>query len=204
MLPFHIRREHFGLRGDARHVNHAAFLRGEAQEMRAVAQVVIRLEAGSVRQFVSNHDRSMHPLIVLVKQLVLWPNWGMKTHLIAVAVLLSLAAPLSAQENTPIRDQSLHVAPFVVIATGQSADVLMTMKNFQAGCTEANTGAFGSARPTTARLIGIKVAGVLPAVIVTAFLQKSGHQKAANIIGGLVGGIGFAAAGYNLTVKCGR
>ncbi len=128
----------------------------------------------------------------------------MTKHLATVAVLLSLAAPLSAQENTSIRDTSLHIAPFVLIAAGQSADVLMTMRNFQAGCTEANTGAFGSSRPTTARLIGIKAAGVLPAVVITAFLQKSGHQKAANIIGGLVGGIGFAAAGYNLTVRCGR
>ncbi len=122
----------------------------------------------------------------------------------SVAVLLSLAAPLSAQEKTPIRDSSLHIAPYVFIAAGQSADVLMTMKNFKAGCTEANTGAFGSSKPTTARLVGIKLAGVLPSVILTALLQKTGHQKAANVIGGLAGGIGFAAAGYNLTVRCGR
>ncbi len=128
----------------------------------------------------------------------------MKKTLATVAVLLSLAAPLSAQEKTSIRDTSLHIAPFVVIAAGQSADVLMTMRNFQAGCTEANTGAFGSSKPTTARLVGIKVAGVLPSIILTALLQKTGHQKAANVIGGFAGGIGFAAAGYNLTVKCGR
>lgn len=127
----------------------------------------------------------------------------MNKHLATVAFLLSLAAPLSAQDKS-IRDTSLHIAPFVVIATGQSADVLMTMRGFQAGCTEANTGAFGSSKPTTARLVGIKAAGVLPSVIVTALLQKTGHQKAANVIGGLVGGIGFAAAGYNLSMKCGR
>jgi len=106
-----------------------------------------------------------------------------------------------AQADT-IRDQSLHVAPYVFLATGQTADVLMTMKNFRAGCTEMNRGAFGSSQPTTARLIGIKVAGLLPAVIITALLQKSGHQRAANVVGGMVGAIGFGAAGYNLSVQC--
>jgi hypothetical protein len=65
-----------------------------------------------------------------------------------------------------------------------------------------NRGAYGSSQPTTARLIGIKVAGMLPAVIITALLQKSGHQKAANVVGGMVGAIGFGAAGYNLSVQC--
>lgn len=130
-------------------------------------------------------------------------RWSKRVKIAALLILLSLASPLSAQEKTPIRDSSLHIAPYVFMATGQASDVLMTMHNFKQGCTEANRGAFGSVQPTTARLVGIKALGVLPAVLTTALLQKSGHQKAANIVGLIAGGIGFGAAGYNLTVNCG-
>ncbi len=106
-----------------------------------------------------------------------------------------------AQAET-IRDRSLHLTPYVVVAAGQAADVTMTMRKINEGCVEGNRGAFGSSQPTTARLIGIKAAAVLPSLIAMAVLQKSGHQKAANTIGGLMGGIGFGAAAYNLSVTC--
>jgi len=116
-------------------------------------------------------------------------------------LLLSLASPLSAQEKTP--DTKLHWSPYVFMLAGQAADVVITRHNFSQGCTEANRSAFGSAQPTTARLIAVKAAAVVPTVFFIAMMQKFGHQKAANAIGLLTGGIGFGAAGYNLTVQCG-
>ena len=108
-----------------------------------------------------------------------------------------------AQAET-IRDRSLHIEPFVFMAAGQTADVWITTKNLSQGCTEMNVGAFGSARPSVGRLVAVKALGVLPAVITTVLLQKSGHQKAAKWTGSIAGSIGFGAAAYNLTVHCGR
>ena len=108
-----------------------------------------------------------------------------------------------AQADT-LRDQSLHVAPYLFLAAGQTADVVVTTKNFGQGCTEMNRGVFGSAQPSVGRLVAVKALGVLPAVIVTALLQRSGHQKAANVTAAIGGMVGFGAAGYNLTVHCGR
>lgn len=125
----------------------------------------------------------------------------MKRHLTAIAVLLSLASPLSAQEKAP--DTKLHWSPYVFMLAGQVADISITKRNFSQGCTEANRGAFGSSQPTTARLVAVKAAAVVPTVFFIAMMQKFGHQKAANVIGLLTGGIGFGAAGYNLTVNCG-
>lgn len=125
----------------------------------------------------------------------------MNRHLATVAVLLSLTSPLSAQEKSP--DTRLHWSPYVFMLAGQAADVAITRHNFSQGCSEANRGAFGSTKPTTARLVAVKAAAVVPTVFFIAMMQKFGHQKAANVIGLLTGGIGFGAAGYNLTVNCG-
>jgi len=108
-----------------------------------------------------------------------------------------------AQADT-LRDQSLHVAPYLFLVAGQTADVVVTTKNFGQGCTEMNTTAFGSARPSTARLIGVKAAVLAPSVFGMFVMQKLGHQKAARVLGIIGGSIGFGAGAYNLSVHCGR
>ena len=117
-------------------------------------------------------------------------------------ILGFLLIAATAQAET-IRDRSLHVEPFAFMAAGQAADIWISNKNFGRGCGEMNVGAFGSARPAVGRLIAVKALGVLPAVITTVLLQKSGHQRAATVVGGIAGSIGFGAAAYNLTVHCG-
>ena len=129
-------------------------------------------------------------------------RWGKRAKIAMILLLLSLASPLSAQEKTPIRDASFHAEPFIFMGAGQVADIWITNRNFGHGCTEMNVGAFGSAKPSLARLIGVKAAAMAAPVLIAAIMQKTGHQKAARVTAGLVGGIGFGAAAYNLTVNC--
>ena len=108
-----------------------------------------------------------------------------------------------AQAET-IRDRSLHLEPYVFMAAGQASDVWITEKNFGRGCTEMNAGVFGASQPSVGRLVAVKALGVLPAVVTTFLLQRSGHQRAAKWTGAIVGSVGFSAAAYNLSVHCGR
>lgn len=121
---------------------------------------------------------------------------------VVVAVVVLLASVASAQER-PITDRSLHWQPYVLLLAGQVADVKVTDWNIQRGCGEANVGVFGT-RPSAWKLVKGKAPAVLVAAGLTAILQKTGHQKAANWTGGITGAVGFGAAGYNLTVRCGR
>lgn len=132
----------------------------------------------------------------------------MKTHLATVAVLLSLASPLSAQENTPIRDASIlfygfvEWKPILFLAAGQAADGLTTMRNFSHGCGEANAIGYGQA-PSGARVLLTKGATVATSAAFMIMWQKMGHPTVAKWFGIFGGGLGFGAAGYNLTVNCG-
>ena len=121
-------------------------------------------------------------------------------NLLTLLGFLLIASTVQAET---IRDRSLHVEPFAFIAAGQAADIWITTKNFGQGCSEMNRSVFGAAQPSVGRLIGVKALGVLPAVVTTFLLQKSGHQRAATVVGGIAGSIGFSAAAYNLTVHCG-
>lgn len=117
---------------------------------------------------------------------------------------LSVCLMASVVQAETLRDRSLHVTPYAVLAAGQTADVWSTTRNFSRGCTEANRGVFGSAQPSVGRLVAVKALGMLPSVVVTALLQKAGHQKAANVVGAIGGAVGFGAAGFNLSVDCRR
>lgn len=132
----------------------------------------------------------------------------MKTHLATVAVLLSLASPLSAQEKTPIRDASIlfygsvEWKPIIFMAAGQAADGLSTVHNFSRGCGEANEVAYGQ-NPSVRRVLLTKGATIATTAAFMVMWQKMGHPKVAKWFGVFGGALGFGAAGYNLTVNCG-
>lgn len=115
-----------------------------------------------------------------------------------ILALLFLACAATAQA------EPLHLAPYVVLGAGQAADVWTKRVAMSRGCVEANTYAYRSETPTTARLVGTKLLLVGPVALTAALLDRHGHHRAAAVIATSGGVVGGTIATWNLSIQCGR
>lgn len=126
---------------------------------------------------------------------------------VAGALVWALAS-IPAQAQTPLereappKSSSSLILPTAALAGGAVFDVVSTTRAFERGCLEGNTLLYG-ARPSPARLVGVKAAGTVGVVAFMWFLQKTGHSTLAKVFGYGAGAASATAGVLNTANRCG-
>ncbi len=119
-----------------------------------------------------------------------------RTLLKVVGLCLLFAASAQAQERTP-------AWPYIYSTLGQASDVWTKRVAIGRGCVEANTYAYRTELPSVKRLIATKALMIGPATLTMALFDRSGHHKAARMVGLISGTLGASIATWNLSIDCG-
>lgn len=124
---------------------------------------------------------------------------------VVVAVVVLLATVANAQERDPTVPfpGTINWTPIVFLAAGQMADGATTAYKVSRGCGESNVGVY-TEQPSSGRVLLVKGVTTGAIAVNMAIWQKMGHPKIAKWFGIVGGAVGFGAAGYNMTVRCGR
>lgn len=105
-------------------------------------------------------------------------------------------APAEEPQGAP---KGLGVAPWLALIGGQGADAATTAINYGRGLTESNP-VYGK-HPSLGKVLAVKGAETAGLAALMKMFQKTGHDKAAKVIG-YMGGIGGAIpAVINATAK---
>lgn len=117
----------------------------------------------------------------------------MKTLTFAVAAALLIARPVAAQETHAIFD----VTPYIVMVSGNVADIVTTGQAFNRGAHEGNG---ITSTNQIAPLALSKACAILGMGLTMRLLELHGHPRLAKAVGYLDGGITFGAAIHNTKV----
>ena len=114
----------------------------------------------------------------------------MRPYLVLIALLV--AAPVSAQERPRIDWPS-----YAVMVSGNVADLVTTRAAFKRGGIENN--GFLSGQPMKTLIVS-KASFVLGLAVLMRHLERTGHPRAAKLIGYIDGGVTWGVAARNTTI----
>jgi len=97
--------------------------------------------------------------------------------------VLAIATPAAAEPTF----SGAGLTPYVIAVAGQGADLATTARNYRLGLRESNP-IYGSS-PTLGKIAAVKVGESVAILALMKMFEKTGHPKAATVLG-YVGGIG--------------
>lgn len=127
------------------------------------------------------------------------------TRICTGLLVATVACGVLFSETAHAQDRGLVIS-YAALWGGQLGDGISTARNLGPGsyCREGNAGFYGSATPSTSRVMATKVAMAGAGSVGMYFLNRAHKPTAAKAVGFILGGLGGMTTAVNLTRNCWR
>lgn len=105
--------------------------------------------------------------------------------------------PTTTSAQTSTSPQTIGLTPYLLVIAGQGADALTTARNYRLGLVESNP-MYGPHAPL-GKILAIKAGETAALALLIRHFDRTGHSRAAKVLGYFGGIGGFIPAAINLS-----